>query len=357
LCEDLGIQGEVITAPSGLGLYVYRAGRLRRVPYSAGDFVRTDAVSLAAKLRLLLEPLTGRPDSNESVADLFRRKVGSEIYETLVGPVFGGLYASDPADMLVRLSLDPLLRQTGVERSLLMALLRAGGRIDPPPACSFERGMQVLPDALAARLGPRVRLRAPVCSLERRGSGWGVGIGDDPQGAPREWIDAESVVVTVPAPAAARLLATVAPETSAALSRLVYNPLAMVHLDARTELEGLGFQVAFTEELCLRGVTYNQSMFRRLNLYTAFLGGAREEELGDIARAEFVKTTGFDATVLSVQPTAMPAWDKSWRALENVEPPRGIRFASNWWSRAGLPGRFAEAVRVAEELTAREASR
>ena len=115
----LPITGEapaLVTAPPGLDLFVYRAGRLRRVPFSAASFLGSDIVGPGAKLRALLEPLTAGPDPRESVARYFTRKLGRELYETLVGPLYAGLYGSDPADMRVGLSLRHVLDRARLAR-------------------------------------------------------------------------------------------------------------------------------------------------------------------------------------------------------------------------------------------------
>jgi len=352
LIARLGLEEETLTASPSLRLFVYRGGRLHPVPFSPGAFLRSDVVGWPAKLRLLAEPFTAGADPDESVARYFSRKVGREIYETLIAPLYGGLYASDPADMIVGLSLAHVLREFGVERSLLLPLLRRGGTIRPPAPLSFREGMQTLPDALARSLGPVVRLSTPVLGVTARGAGWRLHMDG-------ETLDAEHVVLTVPAPTAAHLLEDPAPDAAAALRRLNYNPLGVVHLDADTPLVGLGFQVAFTETLALRGVTYNDALFGRRNVYTAYLGGARRPEvveLGDDALAslaidEFRRCTGYDAAPLAVAREWMPAWDASWRALRGFRLPEGLHVAANWKTRPGIPGRLVEARRVAEALT------
>lgn len=352
LVDEVGLRDQVVEAPSGLGLFVYRKKRLRRVPFSAGDFLTSDIVGWGSKLRLALEPFTGPADPEERVAEYFSRKVGKELYETLIAPLYGGLYGSDPADMQVGLSLIHVLREFGIRRSLILPLLKRGGKVAPPPACTFRDGMQALPAAVARALGDRLRLEAPVRRLAPSGSGWRVELDG-------ETLDASAVVLTTPAPVTARLLGDVAPRASAAIGSLHYNPLAVVHLDADTDLTGLGFQVAFTEpELSLRGVTFNDSLFGRKNLYTAYLGGARhpevaEQDEGTLARKaveEFRLCTGHEAWPLAVEHERMPAWDVSWQALGGLELPAGLHLAANWWSRPGLPGRLAEAQRTARAL-------
>lgn len=357
LVHELGLDGEVVTAPDGLELFVYRDGRMRVVPFSPGAFAASDIVSFRGKLRMLLEPLTAGADPEERVSTYFERKLGREVYETIVAPLYGGLYASDPADMEVGLSLMHVLRQFGIGRSLLWPLLRRGGRIAPPPACSFRGGMQTLPDALAGSLGGHLRLGRSVRALEPVASGWRLHTEGD---GGSEDVEAASVVLAVPAPVAADLLARIAPRAASVIGGLRYNPLGVVHLDAETDLRGLGFQVSFTERhRALRGVTFNHSLFGRRNLYTAYLGGAlrpdvaalSEDALATLAVKEFGETTGFEAEPLAAAHERVPAWDVTWRDLADVSIPDGLYLSGNWWSRPGLPGRFAEAERLASALT------
>lgn len=351
LVNDLGITDRIITAPRDLPLYVYCSGRLRQVPYSAGAFLRSDIISWRGKLRLALEPFTAAPRDDEAVADLFTRKLGREAYDNLVGPLYGGLYASDPRDMIVGLSLRHVLREFGLKRSFLLPLLRRGGSITPPDACSFHEGMQTLPDALAARHAAHVRLRTPARAVRRDGSGYVV-VTDGAE------LRAQHVVITTPAPAAARLLEALVPDAAGRFARLHYNPLAVVHLYAETPLRGLGYQVSFAESLVTRGVTWNDSLFGRSGIYTAYLGGAKhpqivqdsDERIGALALAEFRLATGYDARVLSVQRERMPAWDSSWRALPGLALPPGLHLHANWESRPGIPGRLVMAKRLGEQL-------
>jgi oxygen-dependent protoporphyrinogen oxidase len=353
LVAELDLGSELITSPPGLPLYVYRSGRLRRVPFSPSEFFRSDIIGWPAKLRLALEPFTAAPRDDESVAALFTRKIGREAYENLVGPLYGGLYASDPEDMVVGLSLRHVLREFGLSRSFLLALLRRGGRISPPDACSFREGMQMLPDALARRHADRIRYLAPVREV-RMARGRLTVVTEN------EEIEASHVVLTSPAPATAEQLAGIAPDAANRLRRLRYNPLAVVHLLADTGLHGLGYQVSFAEPLVTRGVTWNDSLFGRKGVYTVYLGGARhpevrqqaEEELGRLAVEEFRLATGYDARPLSVEQELMPAWDRSWAALSGLELPTGLHICANWESRPGIPGRLLQAKRLAAKLAA-----
>ncbi len=353
LIDEIGLRDKLVVAPDGLDLFVFRRGRLRRVPFNVAAFLTSDVVGPLAKLRTALEPLTSGPDARESVARYFTRKLGREMYESLIGPLYGGLYGSNPADMQVGLSLQHVLEEFGVGRSLIVELLRRGGAIRPPPACSFEGGLEALPAAIGRALGEHVRTGTPALGLRASTAGWSVEMNGGT-------LAASEVVLAVPAAAAARLLEPVAADAARRIRRLRYNPLGVVHLYAETGLRGMGLQVAFSEPLALRGVTFNHSMFDRTHVYTAYLGGGARPEvveqdddaLAQLAVDEFRTCTGYESRPLAVAREAMPAWDCTWSALTGLRLPPGLSLTANWESRPGLPGRFARARALADELEA-----
>ena len=352
LVDELGLRERLLTAPE-LPLYVFRDGRLRKVPFSLGAAMRTDLFTPAEKLRILGEPLTGGVRPDESVASFLTRKFGRAAYLHMLGPLYGGLYASDPADMLVSHSLGRALDQFGLrDRSILLRLARMAGRRQPPPACSFQGGMQELPLALARTHQDRVRFNTTVSAIERDGAAYRVVAGD------QTW-SAKQVVVTVPAWAAAPMLRGGFPRIADALARLRYNPLAVAHLDSGCDLAGFGYQVSFGERLETRGVTFNASIFGRKRLFTAYLGGAAhpavvdwpDDRIGATAAREFELVTGRAAAPLSVHRVRMPAWDRSWTALDDLDLPPGLTLAASYESRAGIEGRIARATAMARQLT------
>jgi len=367
LVEATGISEEVIHAPEDLPLYVYANGGLGEVPLSVTAFLTTDLLSARGRLRALAEPLTaaGRPD--ETAADLFTRKFGEEVYRNVIGPLFGGIYASDPAEMPARHALAGLLRLESEAGSLLRAAL---GRIrgDRPPAVSFEDGMGRLPEALAEHHADRIAFGSRVDAVVEAGDGEsGYRIeADDGEGAYRIEAGDRServgeVVLTTPADVTAGIVADLAPDAADALTELNYNPLAMVYLHAEVDARGLGYQVRRDEDLHTLGVSWNASAFDREGVYTVFLGGMDEPELvgrsddalGEIAREEFAAVMDADAEVLAVNrwERGFPAYDRSFDALDRVSLPEGVHLATNYTGRVGVPSRIREARGLAEEIS------
>lgn len=353
LIATVDLEDAVVTAAPDLPLYVYANDELRIVPTSIRRFLGTSLLSWRGKLRLLAEPLTdaGRPE--ETAAALFRRKFGDQAYENVIGPLFGGIYGSDPARMPAEHALSSLLRMEASKGSLLRPAFKRMVSGASSPAVSFEEGLQQLPAALADRYADRISLGRAVTAIEPSDGGYRVM-------ARGEFITADDVVLTTPAAATADLVEPFAADSAAALRELTYNPLALVHLRSDADRDGLGYQVRRDEDLATLGVSWNASFFDRDGVFTVFLGGMHDPDrvdhdpadIGERARQEFEAVMEAPADVINVTrlPRAMPAWDQTWSALDRVALPDGLHLATNYTDRVGIPSRVRQAATLARRL-------
>ena len=358
LVEELGLRDQVVDADPALPLYVYADGNLGRVPFSIGTFLRTDLLSWRGKLRLLREPLTAPGSEDEMAADLFSRKFGAEAYRNFIGPLFGGIYGSDPAEMPAGYAPSPILKLEQRSGSLLKPALKRAFKNERTPPISFEEGLQQLPEALHAANEPAVSLDCPVEGISENSEGFVLETAEEDEHVDR-------VVVTTPADVAAELLADLAPDAADRLRQLTYNPLALVHLLGEVDHEGYGYQVRRDENLRTLGVSWNSGLFGRTDedgrgVYTAFLGGMNDHEvmdeddetIGEIAAGELEDVMGVEAEVLNVTrlPRGFPAWDTTWEVLDDLSVPEGIYLATNYTARMGIPGRLRQAEQLAEQF-------
>jgi len=353
LVDDCGLRSDLRTADADLPLYVYVDGRLRRVPFSPREFLSTDLLSVRGKVRMLAEPLTEGARDDETAADYFLRKFGSEAYHNLVEPLFGGIYGSDPAEMPGKYALQTIKKMERSGSLLRAAVNRQLEGKERQPPISFDDGMAQLPRALYEHNADRVNLETAVDRITPEGAGYRL---ETESGSHR----VDRVVVTVRADVAAGLLADVDTDSARALRRLYYNPLAYVHLYSEANPPGYGYQVRHDEPLRTLGVTWNASLFDRDGVYTCFLGGMEnpglvdrsERELGRVASQEFEAVMGAEADVLNVtrHPRGIPAYDGSWTAMADVNLPDGVTLASNYTGRMGVPARVREAKRLAERF-------
>jgi oxygen-dependent protoporphyrinogen oxidase len=352
LVDDLDLREELLLADEDLPIYVYCDGRLREVPTSIPAFVRTDLLSWRGKLRLLAEPLTRPATPEETPAEAFSRKFGRETYENLIGPLFGGIYGSDPARMSTEHALSGLVALERREGSLLKPALKRALSDESAPAFSFREGLQTLPEALADANRDVVHTGSPVRSIRQSGDRCTLATDDGE-------VSVDQVVVTTPADVAADLLETV-DDSASRLRDLRYNPLALVHLHAESDRMGMGYQIRHDEEFATLGVSWNAPTFGREGVYTAFLGGMAnpglvaesDDHLRTVAREEFEAIVDEPAEVLSVRRLrqGFPAYDESWSALDEVTLPDGVYLATNYAARMGIPGRVRQAKGLSETL-------
>ncbi|HJQ99860.1 MAG TPA: protoporphyrinogen oxidase, partial [Candidatus Polarisedimenticolaceae bacterium] len=169
--------------------FVVRGGRPVPVPSSPLGMMTTPLLSLSAKLAVLREPFVGarRDGPEESVAQFVTRRLGREFVDRMVDALVAGIYAGDPEALSVPHAFPRLKALEDEYGSLIRGQIfgaakrRKSGEVakDRAPKFSFDEGLQVLPDTLAAQLGDAVALNAPVTSIERSGSSWRLSSGEE----------------------------------------------------------------------------------------------------------------------------------------------------------------------------------
>ena len=323
--------------------YIVRDGTPVPLPSDPVSLVRTRALSASAKLRLLREPFVQavRSPEDESVASLVRRRLGDEIVAYMVNPFVAGIYAGNPERLSARHAMPILYHAERRHGSLLIGGMKEAkaraGVVRRRGITSFRDGLHTLPAAMAAALGPRVRLRTRLTGLAREGDGWRVQL--DAQGAPEDrYFDA--LVWAGPAHALASL--TLPPEARGALApamQLRHPPLATLALgfarrDVTHPLDGFGVLCPEVERRTVLGVLFSSSVFEGRApegqvLVTCFIGGERAPALGAAPLETLLPAVLEDLrTLLGVRgtptfvhhqqwPHAIPQYELGHEAVEN----------------------------------------
>jgi len=349
LVETLDLREELIYGDDDQPLFAYYDGDLRRMPLSVREAITTDLLSWPGKARVLFEPLTAGPKPGETVEGFLTRKFGREAATRFMGPLYSGLYGSDPDEMYVEYSLGRALEHFGIEGSIILfALRKLLEGTETPPIVSFEDGLQTLPEAMYAAHEGSIHLGTPVRDVTEDGEGYRLE-------TDRGTVTAETVVFTTPAPTTAALLDGVADGAASVVRRFSYNPIGIVHLRSAFDGTGHGFHI-IDDGFETSGSTWNHSMLGRDGVFTSYIGsgdpeflGADPAVIGRRAATEFETVTGAEADVLDVEVLrpGMPAYDRSWEALEELSVPDGIELCASFTARAGLVGRITDGRRTA----------
>ena len=385
LIHDLGLESRLQVANDlAARRYVLRDGTLKPLPASPPAFFLSSFFSWQAKRQLLLEPFRPRSTTEESIATFVRRRLGPEFLNYVVEPFVSGVYAGDPEQLSVQAAVARIYALERDHGSLLRGAwhqgrLLKGAGLPKGRMISFDQGMGVLPTTIAQKLAPgTVRTRFKVMSLTPAPQGhWQIyGVQTMQEGrvaGKTEKIVAKAVILAVPAPAAAQLLAPFAAAAAHTLQAIPYAPLASVALGYQRSrvghpLDGFGFLVPRLEKVALLGALFSSTLFPNRAaadqvLLTAFIGGATQPTIlertdkaliqqveSDLARcvqsarpADFVYLTRYTAAIPQY---TMGHLDRVQRIDAEVARFPGLYLRANW--RDGVS--VADCVRTGERL-------
>jgi protoporphyrinogen/coproporphyrinogen III oxidase len=338
LLDELGLAGEVVH-PAGAAASVRAGGvtvplptgTLLGVPTSAArlDGVLSAAGSAAARAERD-RPIDWATGGDVALGGLLRERFGDELADRLADPLLGGVYAGRVDALGLRATVPALAAALDAGAPSVTA---AADRATAPPSASpgsvhgelrvpaqppvfgaLRGGYAVLVDALAT--GVDVRLSTTVRALNRLAGGWRLVLGPD-QGV----LDVDAVVLAVPAPAVARLLAEVVPTVTTAageieLASSVVVALAYREGDATRLPATSGVLVAAGEPVSIKAATHSSRKWPHLTASAtdglvrlrASLGRFGEEatlqvddaELVARARADLATLTGITAAPVAV---------------------------------------------------------
>lgn len=294
LCSELGLEPRLIgTIAENRKSFVERKGKLHAVPEGFYLMAPSSMASLATsrifstkgKARMAMEPLIPRrkETTDESLADFVRRRLGKECLERMAQPMIAGITTADPEKLSMRAAMPQFPEMEEKHGSIIKALaarMIGGGTGASGPRygmfATLDGGMQVLVDALAGVLGPRLRTGVRVQSVAREGDRWAVATSAGP-------LAADALVLALPSPAAASLLRPHDPRLAELLASLHCASVATVHLAFReADLPlpaAMGFVVPAVENRFTVAASFTSRKFPGrapggVSLVRVFAGGA-----------------------------------------------------------------------------------
>ncbi|MCX7723066.1 MAG: protoporphyrinogen oxidase [Verrucomicrobiae bacterium] len=321
LFTDAGLDGrKLYSSEAAKNRYIVCNGRPVAVPDTPVKFFLSPLFSLKTKLRLLIEPFIPprRDEHEESVAEFVLRRLGREFLERAIDPLVSGIYAGDPYKLSVPQAFPRLhaleQRYGSLIKGQILGAKERKQRDEIPkmlaPKVSFDFGLSVLTETLAAKLGDAVQLNSAVKAIAREGDTWHV---EFIRNGTRVRAEHSAIVFAGTAYALAELELR-APERIdlSQFAKINYPPVASVVLGFRREdvehpLDGYGVLVPRIEGLKILGTLFSSSLYPNRApdghvTLTTYLGGARAPELALRPEHELVEITLHDlARVLGVK--------------------------------------------------------
>jgi oxygen-dependent protoporphyrinogen oxidase len=294
---------------------------------SQAEFLTTKLFSARAKFALAREPFMPprRDGVEESVAEFVLRRLNQEFLDRAIDPLVAGIYAGDPQTLSVRHAFPKLLEAEQKYGSLLKGQFfgareqKKSGEISRRDAkmFSFDDGLQVLTDALAAQLGDVLKLNTPVTKLLQTKDGWRVSTSNGEAefsvaiycGTAYRLAELQMEFGTLSIARQGKS-ETQAEQCSAfrKFSEIRHPPVASVVLGFRREdvahpLDGFGMLIPKIEGFKILGTIFSSSLFpnrapENFVTLTSYVGGERQPELALLPPEELVQLVCEDLRVL-----------------------------------------------------------
>jgi oxygen-dependent protoporphyrinogen oxidase len=402
LIKAVGLGDDLV--PAGVtSSAIYTRGALRSlprrqflgVPADLDELAATGVVSPEGVARARDEHAHKAEDRDVSVTEYIGSRLGVEIVDRLVDPLLGGVYAGRSEDLSFQATLAPLAAAarghatlTGAATSLLPA---AGDSSKPSPDAapakpapvfvSLTTGIGALPEAVAKASGADVRVNAMTRELRRTETGWRLTIGS---AADPEYLDADAVILALPAAPAARLLQDAAGEAAAQLKQIPYASMAIVTLAFRAEdfpaQQRSGYLVPAVDGRAVKAATFSTLKWPHLaaqapvHVVRCSLGRSGDvavlqrddADLAALAEAELADAIGISARSVEQRVTrwggGLPQYNvghldriAAIRAAVAKQP--GLAVAGAAYDGVGIPACIATAKTAAAQVTAHLATR
>ncbi|MGV9501557.1 protoporphyrinogen oxidase [Streptomyces sp. NPDC003642] len=355
LAREVGL-ADRLEPPATATASIWTRGALRPMPKGHVMGVPGTAAALSGVLSeegiARIERDAGLPRTevgdDVAVGEYVAARLGREVVDRLVEPLLGGVYAGDAYRISMRSAVPQLFEAARTHASLTEGVRAiqaraAAAQQTGPVFMGIRGGVGSLPLAVAESVrarGGEIVTGAPVTELRRvarqdpsGGAGPREAGPGDGAGAPGTWrvvagdrvLEADAVVLAVPAPAAARLVRAESPGAAAGLDTVEYASMALVTLAYRRAGTGLpdgsGFLVPPVDGRTIKASTFASHKWGWIAEENPDLVVLRtsvgrygeteilrrdDSELVEVSRHDLKAATGLDATPVA---TRVTRWD------------------------------------------------
>jgi protoporphyrinogen/coproporphyrinogen III oxidase len=402
LITAVGLGDDLI--PAGVtSSAIYTGGAMRPlprrqfmgVPADLDELAATGVISPAGIARARAEEVPPPVIGDVSVSRYIGSRLGPEIVDRLVDPLLGGVYAGRSEDLSFSATLAPLAAAARSHHALTEAVTSllppppppAGtgastGAVKPAPVfVTLTAGLGALPAAVAKASGADVRTSAMVRELNRTKTGWRLTVGS---AADPEYLDADAVIIAVPAAPAARLLREAAAAASAQLAGIPYASMAIITLAFRATdfpaQQRSGYLVPAVDGRAVKAATFSTVKWPHLarqapvHVVRCSIGRSGDvaalqhddQELAALAAAELAAAAGLTKPPVAQRVTrwggGLPQYnvghlDRVARVRAAVAQQPGLAIAGAAFDGLGIPACIATAKSAAAQVTAYLATR
>ncbi|MFZ5825968.1 MAG: protoporphyrinogen oxidase [Bacillota bacterium] len=391
LAKELGLE-TVGTNPKVKTTYIMHHGTMEplpvgmqiMIPTEVWPFLKTRLLSPLGKLRAGLEPImpVRKSDEDESIGSFVGRRFGQEVLENVAGPLMGGIYGGDFHAVSMKATFPRFLQMEREGGSLLLQGWRnKENKPKGPTGSAFvtvKGGLSQLVNELISRMDGQVRFITGVSLTGLvpgpEGKGYVAGLDNG------ERIEADAVVLALPAYVAASLVKEYQPDVASELNAIPYHnsvvaAMAFDRKDIDHPLDASGFLVPAREPTVVTACTWVSTKWPHATpddkvLIRCFIGRGNESKdwtkepdqtIINLARKELEKIMGLKAepflTRVFKWPRAMPQYrvghlDRMNRVDKLMQQTPGLYVAGAAFRGVGLPDCIREGMQAADKAAA-----
>lgn len=336
LCRQLDLTGQLLKTSGANGkAFVAWQGRLQPLPdgfsmiapSKVWPFIKSPLFSPLGKLRAacdLFLPRSLRQSGDESVASFIKRRLGKELFDRAGQALIGGIYTADAGALSAFATIPRFVAMERQHGSIIRGLRQEGqqDRAGGPRYSLFQTlsaGLAGLVDALAQSLEKEsIVLNAEVLELTRSDSHFRLVLETG-----REPLQADAVVVAVPADKAACLLRKLAPDLGEALAQIeCASSLVLNFLFRNDQLSvpagAFGFVVPASEGSNILAGSFISKKFdnrapQNMVMVRVFIGGALQADLLEKADEELIGVALADLRkYIALKGEPLKTWIRRW---------------------------------------------
>ncbi len=393
LAEEIGFRDLSAPKEEHRRALILKSGKTFSVPegfylMAAAQFAgiwSSPVLSWPAKIRLRMESLipAGLLNTDVSLADFARRRVGKETYQQLVQPLVSGIYTADPERLSMEAALPQFVEMVRKHGSLIAGLRNRNDGATPQtsgaryqlfraPNAGMGAFIQCLAKSLTNSDNPcEIRLSTPITSLTNSAGTWQI------ETANSQRHEFDHCVVATPAPVASRILAASQPGLAKEVGEIEHAGVAVVAIGYKNKqiqhpMEAFGLVIPDVERRDIIAISFGSNKFANRapddhTLLRVFLGGASRRDLLESDDAELIRIAVREAAdILTIQGeptlTRLYRWDRvtpqyhvgHLARLQRIDTimngVNGLAIAGNAYHGIGIPQCVRSGYQAAERI-------
>ena len=282
LISDLKIKNDVIYPNKNNNKrFLIKKGKLIKIPMSLGQFIKSNILSLSAKIRIFFEIFIKKSDNNFSVYDFFKRRFGKEFHDVLIEPFLTGVYAGNTRKMSIKYVLKKIWDLEQNYGSVTLGFIKKKSRNISPKSFNFKNGLSNLTNTIHQKIKDKIKFNSKITSISKIGNLYEITVNNDIK------YRCNKLISTIPAYALSKIIFD--KKLSQTLKKIYYCPIYVLHLGLekqkiKNDISGFGVLTKPSDNKSFLGIIFNSRIFPHVapsdkDLMTVMVGGTRQEQL------------------------------------------------------------------------------